>query len=202
MGKKDPRVDAYIARSAEFAQPVLKHVRALVHAICPDVAETLKWQVPFYVYKGILLGTPAFKQHCAVVFWKGKLIVDEQGKNISVSMGQFSRITKLADLPSKKVLSGYIVKAMALNESGTKAPSRAKSKAKSKSLAVPTDMAAALKKNAKARATFEAFSPSKRRDYIEWITQAKRDETRQSRLKTTIAWLAQGKPRNWKYIKC
>jgi uncharacterized protein YdeI (YjbR/CyaY-like superfamily) len=201
MGKKDPRVDAYIAEAAEFARPVLKHLRALVHSVCPDVEETLKWRMPFYEYKGILFGTPAFKQHCALVFWKGRLIVDQQGRNISVGMGQFKRVTKLADLPSKKILTGYILKAMELNELGTKSAAPSKAKAKGKKVVVSDDLAAALKKNSKARATFEGFTPGKRRDYVEWITEAKREETRQSRLKTAIEWLAQGKPRNWKYIK-
>lgn len=201
MPKTDPRVDAYIAKSAEFARPILTHIRAVVHAACPEVEETLKWGMPSFLYHGILCGMAAFKQHCTFGFWKGELIVDAKGQRADEAMGQFGRLTSVKDLPAKKVLAGYIHKAMELNESGVKVakPKRAKVK---KEIVTPPDLAAALKKNAKARATFDAFSPSHRREYIEWITEAKREETREKRLKTTIEWLTEGKPRNWKYMNC
>lgn len=200
MGQKDPRVDAYIASSAEFAQPILRHLREVIHAACPEVEETLKWRMPSFMYHGILCGMAAFKQHCTFGFWKGSLIVDKNGQNLDDAMGQFGRLTSVKQLPPKKVLAGYIHKAMELNESGAKAP--AKPKPKKKPAVVPPDLAAALKKNAKARAAFENFSPSHQREYIEWITEAKREETREKRLQTTIEWLTEGKPRNWKYMNC
>ena len=199
MGTRDPRIDAYIARSADFAQPILTHLREVVHAACPEVEETLKWSAPTFMYHGILCGMAAFKQHCTFAFWKGTLIVDGDGRRADEAMGQFGRITSLADLPSDRVLAGYIKKAMRLNEDGVKrAPKRPRPK---KPLRVPAYLIAALKKNKKAHAAFESFPPSHKREYVEWITEAKREETRAKRLEQAIAWIAEGKSRNWKYEK-
>ncbi len=192
MSKHDPRVDAYIAQSADFAKPVLNRIRKLVHAACPDVTETIKWSSPFYEHKGILIAMSAFKQHCALIFWKGKLIF---GKNDQRK--KLRRLTSLADLPGDKILSSCIKQAVELNEAGVKTP-RSKPKAKAK-LVVPDYFLAVLKKNKKALATFENFSPSCQREYVEWITEAKREETRVKRMQTAIQWLAAGKSRNWKY---
>jgi uncharacterized protein YdeI (YjbR/CyaY-like superfamily) len=196
MPKQDPRVDAYIARSAAFARPVLIHIRQLIHAACPDAAETIKWSFPHFVHKGTLCGMAAFKQHCALYFPKTSLIF---GKDTTRgdAMGQFGRITSLADLPGDKILTGYLKQANALNEAGIKKP-RPKPKAKKK-LVVPEYFLAALKKNKKALTTFMNFSPSCKGEYVEWITEAKREETRAQRLQTAIQWLADGKSRNWKY---
>jgi uncharacterized protein YdeI (YjbR/CyaY-like superfamily) len=192
MPKQDPRVDAYIAKSADFAKPILKRIRRLVHAACPDVTEAMKWNSPFYEHKGILIATPAFKQHCALIFWKGKLIFGNGNQR-----QKFRRITSPADLPGDKILTGYIKQAVELNEAGVKTP-RLKPKSKTK-LVVPDYFLTALKKNKKALASFENFSPSCQREYVEWITEAKREETRASRIKTAIEWIAEGKPQNWKY---
>ena len=200
MGTRDPRVDTYIGRSAEFARPILTHLREVVHAACPEVEETLKWSFPHFMYKGMLCSMAAFKQHCAFGFWKGSLIVDNSGKKVEEAMGHFGRITKISDLPSKKILTGYIKEAMRLNEAGVKSPTRSQPKAK-KELIVPDYLAAALKTNKKALATFESFSPSHRREYVEWIAEAKGEDTRKRRLETAIEWMAEGKPRNWKYTK-
>lgn len=199
MGTRDPRIDAYIARSAEFARPILTHIRSVVHAACPETEETLKWGSPTFMYQGMLCGMAAFKQHCAFGFWKASLIVGPDDRNTDQAMGQFGRITKLSDLPSKKVLSGYVRQAMRLNQEGT-AVKRAPKKPKPP-LRVPTALQRALEKNWKARETFEGFSPSNKRDYVEWISEAKAEETRQRRLAQSIEWMAQGKPRNWKYMK-
>jgi uncharacterized protein YdeI (YjbR/CyaY-like superfamily) len=199
MGKKDPRIDAYIAKSAAFAKPILKHLRKIVHAGCPDVEETLKWSMPHFDYKGVMCGMAAFKQHCVFGFWKKTLILDRDPATEEAAMGGFGRITSLADLPSEKTLLQYVKKAAALNEAGIKAPPRIKSK-KREPLEVPDYFGAALKKNAKARKTFEDFPPSKRREYLEWVTEAKREETRRERLATSIKWLAEGKARHWKYM--
>jgi uncharacterized protein YdeI (YjbR/CyaY-like superfamily) len=196
MPKQDPRVDAYIAKSADFAKPVLNRIRRLIHAACPDVEETLKWGMPHFVHKGMLCGMAAFQQHCTFHFWKSRLIFGK-GKTREDAMGQFGRITSLADLPGDKILTGYLKQATALNEAGIKKP-RPKPTAK-KQLLVPDYFLIALKKNKKALASFENFSPSCKREYIEWITEAKRDETRAQRLQTAIQWLAAGKSRNWKY---
>ena len=197
MPKKDPRIDAFIEKSAPFARPILIHVRKLVHAACPSVEETLKWGMPHFDYKGVLLGMAAFKRHCAVGFWKADLVLGE-ARGTYEAMGNFGRITSLDDLPSDKVLTRYIRKAVELNEAGIKKPAPARPK-KQKELVIPDDLQAALKKNRKALATFEGFSYSRRKEYVEWITEAKRDLTRARRLKTAMEWLAQGKSRNWKY---
>ena len=195
MGTKDKRVDAYIARSADFAKPILIHLRAVVHEACPDVEEAIKWSTPSFMYRGSPLGMmAAFKEHCALRFWNEKLVTGETAN--AGSGGVFGRVTKVSDLPSKKVLAGYIKRAIELKEQGVK-PQRAKKP--KPALAVPVDLTAALKKNKKAAATFESFSPSHRREYVEWITDAKSDETRVRRMAQAIEWMAEGKSRHWKY---
>ena len=201
MGTRDDRVDAYIAKSPEFARPILTHLRDLVHAACPDVEETMKWSRPHFLYKGMLCGMSAFKEHCAFGFWNGSVVAKGKGDEAKDGAGQFGRITQVADLPSKKILTGYIKEAMKLNEAGIKSPTRTKPKTP-REVIVPDDLRAALQKNKKALATFEKFPPSHKREYIEWITEAKTEATRTKRLDTTIEWLAEGKPRNWKYMNC
>ncbi len=196
MGKRDPRVDAYIEGSAEFARPILTHIRDIVHAACPDVVETIKWSFPVFTHHGMLCNMASFKQHCTFGFWKAALVLGEAASDES-AMGQFGRITSVKDLPSKKVLTGYIRKAAKLNEDGVTVPRKRKSQPRV--LATPTDLAAALKKNRTARATFDGFSQSHRNEYIEWIEEAKTEPTRKKRLATTLEWLAEGRGRNWKY---
>jgi len=200
MGKRNPRVDAYIEKSADFARPVLTRIRDVVHAACPEVEEKMKWSFPHFDYKGMMCSMAAFKAHCTLGFWKAELVLGDEARE--GGMGQFGRITSVRDLPSKKVLTGYVKQAMALNDAGVKPArvTRAK-KGKKPEAAVPGDLAAALKSNKKARATFEGFSPSHRREYIEWITGAKRAETRAKRIATTVEWLEEGKRQNWRYEK-
>jgi uncharacterized protein YdeI (YjbR/CyaY-like superfamily) len=198
IARRDPRVDAYIAKSPSFARPILHYLRDTVHTACPEVEETMKWSRPHFLYKGMLCGTSAFKKHCAFGFWKGSLIVGENANKNDEAMGQFGRITSLADLPPQKQIIAYIQAAMKLNEQGVKSPARVNRKPR-KALSTPSDLVSALKKNKAAKATFDNFSPTHRRDYIEWITEAKTDATRQRRLATAIEWLAEGKSRNWKY---
>lgn len=202
MATRDSRIDAYIAKSPEFARPILNHLREVVHAACPEVVETMKWSRPHFEYKGLLCGMSAFKEHCSFGFWRGSHIVDQTAGDGDTSMGQFGRITKLSDLPSKKVLTGYVKKAMALNESEVKAPSRMTPRGSKPPLVVPDDLAEALAANAAARAVFDGFSTSNKREYVEWITEAKTSATRIRRLETAIEWIAEGKPRNWKYMSC
>jgi len=207
MGKRDPRFDAYIAAAAPFARPILTHIRAVVHEACPDVEEAMKWSFPNFLYKGMFCSMAAFKAHCAFGFWKGELVFRGKGSGTTSSMGSFGRLTAVSDLPSKKVLAGYLKTAMKLNDEGVKAPWLEKRNAKKaaqaaqprKAAAVPADLARALKKNAKARAAFAKFPPSHRREYIEWITGAKRAETRARRLATAVEQIAEGKSQNWRY---
>jgi uncharacterized protein YdeI (YjbR/CyaY-like superfamily) len=199
MTAHDARVDAYIANAADFAQPILTRVREIVHKHCPAVEETLKWGMPTFMHHGILCGMAAFKHHCSFGFWKHALVVDKKVVGNSSGMGDFGRMTKLSDLPSEKVLAGYIKAAMRLNEEGVKAPRAA---AKKKAPVVPKELLAALKKNKKALATFDAFSTSNQREYADWIAEAKTEATRDRRVATAIEWMAEGKARNWKYANC
>jgi uncharacterized protein YdeI (YjbR/CyaY-like superfamily) len=200
MSKKDKRVDAYIARARDFAKPILTHLRGLVHAACPEVEETIKWSHPTFMYRGMLGGMAAFQAHCAFGLWKGRLIFGSTQKE-NEAMGHFGRLTTLADLPKDEILIGYLRKAMALNEAGVKLPKPAKPAVR-KDLVVPEFFQAALRKNKKAAAAFEKFSYSHRKEYVEWVSEAKRDETREKRLATTLQWLAEGRPRHWKYANC
>ncbi|HST30300.1 MAG TPA: YdeI/OmpD-associated family protein, partial [Chthoniobacterales bacterium] len=172
-----------------------KYVRKIVHAGCPKCEESIKWRMPFFDYKGSVCFMAAFKEHATFGFWKGKLLFGEEDKGAT---GHFGRLASIKDLPNEGVLIGYVRKATALNERGVKAR-RPKLEAKRK-LVVPSDLKSALAKNVKARKTFEGFSYSHKKEYAEWITGAKRDETRKKRLKTTIQWLSQGKPQNWRYM--
>lgn len=202
MPSKDKRIDAYIAKSAEFAQPILTFLREVVHEGCPEVQETIKWGMPHFDHKGIMCGMASFKEHCAFGFWKGSLVVDAKQIKSADAMGQFGRITSLKDLPPKKVLVGYVKKAAELNDAGIKNPARVKQRTEKKELVVPEYFTAAVKKSKKALATFDAFPYSKKKDYVEWVTEAKTDETRERRLKTAVEWMAEGKARNWKYERC
>jgi uncharacterized protein YdeI (YjbR/CyaY-like superfamily) len=198
MATTDERVDAYIEKSPAFAKPILKHLRALVHATCPSAEETIKWRMPMFMHHGILCGMAAFKQHCAFVLFKHKLVFEDQVTS-DEAMGQFGRITALSQLPSDKYIATYIRKGMKLNESDVKL---SRAPAKKTPLKVPDDLSAALNKNKRARAVFDKFAPSHKREYIEWITEAKRDETRTKRLAQAVEWMAEGKSRNWKYMNC
>jgi uncharacterized protein YdeI (YjbR/CyaY-like superfamily) len=199
MGTRDPRFDTYIRKSAPFARPILAHLREQVHASCPEVVEVLKWSHPSFEYHGILCGMAAFKAHCTFGFWKHTLVVEGDERALE-AMGSFGRITQLSDLPSKAILARYVKKAMGLNQRGVKL-ARPKHASKPPPRMHP-EFAAALAKNQRAAAVFKAFSPSHQREYLEWIGEAKGADTRQRRIATAIEWLAQGKPRNWKYMKC
>lgn len=201
MSDHDPRIDAYIAKAAPFARPILEQVRAVVHEACPQAGETIKWGMPTFTHAGaILCGMAAFKQHASFGFWKHALVVGEGGER--VGMGSFGKLASVRDLPPKRQLLAYVKKAMALNEQGAKAPAARKAAAPKPAPGVPAELAAALKRNKAAAATFKAFPPGQQREYVEWIVEAKRDETRQRRLAQAIEWLAEGKRRNWKYMNC
>ncbi len=197
----DKRVDAYIAKVPEFAKPILNFIRETVHEAVPEAKETMKWGSPSFEYKGILCGMSAFKAHCALVLWKSKHILPD-GQKSAGAMGAFGRLMSVKDLPTKKVLIGYFKKARQLNEQGIGSPVAARSKKDKKDLTVPSYFLAALKKDQKAKSTFDGFSYSKQKDYVEWVTEAKTEETRKKRIATSIEWLAEGKSRNWKYERC
>ncbi len=203
MGKKDPRVDAYIAKSADFAKPILNRLRKLVHAGCPDVEESLKWgHVSFGYREKILSGMAAFKAHASFGFWHQEMeeILAKDGFKTGDAMGLMGRITSLADLPDDKTMLRYVKTAVSLHDSGVPARPRPAPKPHTP-LRAPTSLSVALKKNKKALTTWDGFSYSCRKEYIEWITEAKTDETRDKRLKMAIEWMSEGKSRNWKYLR-
>ena len=200
MPTLDPRVDAYIEKSAEFAQPILTHLRKLVHKACPEVKETMKWSMPHFEYKGMLCGFASFKQHATFGFWKQSLLETDAFPAEKTAMGSLGRIESKKDLPADKVIIGLIHQAMELNEKGIKVEK--KPAAAKKELVIPDILVTALKKNKTARETFDNFPYSCKKEYVEWITEAKTDATRDKRLATTLEWLAEGKRRNWKYEKC
>jgi uncharacterized protein YdeI (YjbR/CyaY-like superfamily) len=197
MGKKNPRVDEYIAKAPAFAKPILVEIRERVHAACPDVEETIKWRQPSFEYKGLMCGMAAFKEHCVFGYWKAPLVLGAAAEGAN-AMGYRDKITSVADLPSKRAFRAHVRKAMELNEAGITLERPVKER--KPEIVVPADLAAAVKKNKKAQATFDQFSPSHRREYIEWVTEAKTDATRAKRLQQTVEWLADGKPRNWEYM--
>lgn len=197
MGKKDPRVDAYIAKSAEFARPILKHIRRLAHRADPKIEETLKWSMPAFMHEGIICGMASFRRHCAFFFWKGAPILCRDGRRVDEAMGQFGRLASRADLPSDRKLIGYIRKAVALNINGAKVPGRYRRKAVARR--VPAYFSRALRKNAKALAIFRKLSVSHRNEYVAWIADAKQEATRTRRIATALTWLAQGRNMNWRY---
>lgn len=199
MGQHDPRVDAYIEKRAEFARPILERLRELVHATCPDVEETIKWGMPSFEYHGILCGMAAFKQHAVFGFWKHELVIGDDEK-WREAMGSFGCLRSVRELPTRVQFARWMKKAMQLNVDGVKAPQR--KRARRAPAKLHAAFRAALAKSSKARASFAALAPSHRREYVEWIAEAKRDETRARRIATAVQWLAQGKRRNWKYEKC
>ncbi|HEV7387959.1 MAG TPA: YdeI/OmpD-associated family protein [Gemmatimonadaceae bacterium] len=195
MGKRDPRVDAYIAKSADFAKPILRHFRELVHDAVPEASETMKWSVPHFDYNGVLAGMAAFKQHCNLILWKASIVMGGKGNREG---GPLRTITKLSDLPPDKSIKKWLTEAAKLNEQGVKTPRSVKPR---KGVAVPAELTKALAGNKKAATTFESFPPSHRREYAEWIAGAKGADTRQRRVETAVEWIAEGKGRNWKYEK-
>lgn len=198
MPNTDPRVDAYIKKAAPFAQPILNRIRKVVHTAVPDVQETMKWSFPHFDYKGIFCAMASFKQHAAFGFWKGSLLAEKLPNVDEDAMGQFGRIRSLADLPAERTLARIVKAAARLNDDGVRVVRVTEPK---KAIPPPADLRAALKKKPKALAAFKAFSPSQKREYVEWITEAKQDATRASRLATAVGWIAEGKQRNWKYMK-
>jgi uncharacterized protein YdeI (YjbR/CyaY-like superfamily) len=203
---ENPKVDAYIAKAVPFAQPILTHVRELAHKACPDVEEEIKWGMPFFVLHGVILGhMAAFKQHCAVGFWGPEMhaVLREDGLLSEDGMGALGKVSSLKDLPSDKKLLNYYRQAAGLVASGQRTKSIVRpGKSQKPAPVVPDELAAALKKNKTAAKVFAGFSASCRREYTDWIADAKRPETRQKRVTTAIEWIAEGKQRNWKYQNC
>ena len=203
MAAKDARIDQYILKSAEFARPILEHLRELIHKAVPGTSETVKWGMPHFEYNGVLCAMAAFKQHCTFTFWNAAAMKDPENIFVKVgetAMGQLGRITSLKDLPSNKILTAYLKEAAQLNEAGVKrtAPKKA---AGQKEIEVPVDLIKALTRQKEAKKNFDAFSYSHKKEYVQWITEAKTEETRNKRIGTAVEWIAEGKGKNWKYEK-
>ena len=205
----DPRIDAYIAKSQPFAQPILNHLRELVHKACPGVVEAIKWSRPFFEYKGVILGNmSAFKEHCSFGFWGEDIsAVLREAKVLKPdAMGSLGRLTRMEDLPSDKEMLALLRKAVAFIDSGQyTSPIAARVKvvkAPAPAVEAPPEFLKALKANKKAAAAFAAFSPSCKKEYVEWIADAKRAETREKRIATAVERIGEGKQRNWKYQSC
>lgn len=203
MGKRIADVDDYIARAAPFARPILKRLRTLVHKACPTVEERIRWGAPTFDHHGMLGGMAAFKAHVSFGFWRAKELDDPAGllRDDAASIMNFQRMAALSDVPDEATMLDYIRRAATLNEAGPAKKTARRGKPKPPP-AVPEDFRAALKRDPAATRTFDAFSPGQQREYIDWITEAKREETRQRRLAQAIQWLAEGKRRNWKYESC
>ena len=204
MEKFDTRVDTYIEKSADFAKPILNHLRDLIHKASPEINETMKWSFPHFDYKGTVCSMASFKQHCAFGFWKSTLLPDPENllkSEVQSAMGQFGRITSLEDLPAEEVMIGYIRNAVILNETGVKATPTKKDKAPLADLVVPDYFIEALSKNPLAQSAFQGFSNSHKKEYLDWFAEAKTEDTREKRIATALLWLGEGKSRNWKYKK-
>ncbi len=199
MPTVDPRIDAYIEKSADFAKPILTHIRKLVHKAFPNIQETMKWSMPHFDHKGTVCNMGSFKEHCALGFWKQSLLEQDAFPAEKTAMGSFGRIASIKDLPPDKVMIGLIQQAVELNEKGIKV---AKKLAAKTELVVPDDLIKALSKYKVAQTAFEQFSYSHKKEYVQWIEEAKTEPTRNKRLATTIEWLTEGKSKNWKYEKC
>jgi uncharacterized protein YdeI (YjbR/CyaY-like superfamily) len=205
----NPKVDAYIAKAPPFAQPILTHVRRLVHEACPDVEEEIKWSRPFFLHNGVILcNISAFKAHCSFGFWGAEIgrVLIEEGVVQKGGMGSLGKVTSVTELPPDKKFLGYVRQAAALIDIGQGenriAVSRRVVKAPKPALEVPPEFTVALRKDRKAIAAYTAFSPSCQREYVEWIADAKRSETRDRRIVQAVEWIAEGKQRNWKYQDC
>jgi uncharacterized protein YdeI (YjbR/CyaY-like superfamily) len=203
MATIDPRIDAYITKAPDFAKPILLEVRRRVHAACPDVVETIKWGMPHFLHSHkILCGMGAFKAHCALGFWQRDVLKIEGSERSA--MGDFGRITSVKDLPPARQFATIVKQAAKNIDAGTDKPAVKKAAVRRdpSSIVAPDDLAAALKKNRAAQKTWDGFSYSHRKEYVEWVTEAKREETRKKRIGEAVANMAEGKSRNWKYERC
>lgn len=204
MKRRDERITNYISKSADFAQPILNQLRELVHDFCPEVEEGMKWSMPFFMYRGkILCSMASFKNHCSFGFWLHSEMSDLHGifkRSVEGGMGSLGKISSVDDLPKADKLGAYILEAMSLIEQGT-IPRELNPKFKKPLAEIPSELITVLESEPKAKAVFESFPPSHQREYINWITEAKRDETKQRRIRQTIENLLEGKSKDWKYIR-
>jgi uncharacterized protein YdeI (YjbR/CyaY-like superfamily) len=195
-------VDAYINKAAEFAKPILEYLRELVHAGAPGVVEEMKWSRPFFVYEGVILGNmAAFKAHCSFGLWGSEVgaVLEKEGAAQDNGMGTFGKVASIKDLPPRAKLVGYVSVAAKAIADGERTKAWSRPKVVKAEAEVPEALAAALKKNKAAAKKFGSMTPGCKREYCQWIAEAKRDETREKRVATAVEWITEGKSRNWKY---
>lgn len=204
MKNTNPVIDNYIDKAEPFAKPILRHIREIVHEVCPEVKELIKWNFPHFDYKGSMFcSMAAFKHHAVFGFWKASIMPDPDNILTTTdreSMGHLGKLISVNDLPSDEILKKYLREAMRLNDEGVKLPEKSKQGEK-KLPEAPLELISALNVNATAKATYDGFSNTNKKEYIDWINEAKTEETKSKRLATTIEWLAEGKIRNWKYLR-
>jgi uncharacterized protein YdeI (YjbR/CyaY-like superfamily) len=198
-----PAIDEYINKSEEFARPILLHLRKIIHLACPDVEETIKWSFPNFEYKGqILCSMASFKKHCSFGFWLGAEMEDPENilnKVGNTNMGNFGKIINHNSLPDDNIIIKYIHEAMKLSESGTKKKtSKIKDK---KSLEIPVYIIEFIEKYPKAKVVFNNFSNSCKKEYVQWIEEAKQVSTKLKRLEKAVSMMEEGKEFNWQYKK-
>lgn len=204
MGTKDTRVDAYIAKQQPFAKEICTRVRAIVHEAAPDITEDIKWGHVAFMHKGIVCGLAAFKHHVVFHFWKASLLGGSHARRSTddKTLEQLAKLKSVDELPSKSVIASLVKAAVKLNDGAVKVPKSPMAAKKTKApLRTPPSLAKALARNAKAKSTYQGFSPSHKREYVEWICDAKSVETRDRRIEQALGWMSEGKPRNWKYMK-
>lgn len=204
MGKKDTRVDLYIAKLPEFSRAICTRFRGIVHEASPEIEEDIKWGHPSFTHKGIVCGMAAFKAHVVIHFWKSALLTGSHVRRATddKTLERLERVTSVDELPPKAAIAAYVKAAVKLNDGAVRAPKEEAPPRKTKApLRTPPSLSKALARNARAKATYDGFSPSHKREYVEWIADAKSEETRDRRIEQALGWMAEGKPRNWKYMK-
>lgn len=195
-----PSVTNYIEKAAPFAQPVLHYLRSLIHKTCPQIEECIKWGFPHFTYKNeIVCSFAAFKQHCAFTFWRAGVITSLAEIAINnEGMGQLGKIKSKLDLPNENQLVNCIIEAIQLIEKGVKPAKSAKQK-NNEPIILPAYFSSLLAEFPTAKEKFLSMSNSHQKEYVEWITEAKTETTRNTRMQTCIKWVLEGKGRNWQY---
>ncbi len=200
------KIDLYIAKAAPFAQPILWHLCEVVHQAVPDVEEAVKWSMPFFMYQGIILANiAAFKAHCSFGIWKENQVMAKQEgvEDRGTGMGNFGKLTSLKDLPPDKELKAILKEAARKIAAGERTKTWERpAKTAPGTMEIPEALAAALAKNKVAAKMFAAMTAGCRREYCDWIAEAKREETRDKRVATALEWIGEGKQRHWKYQNC
>src|SRR5438270_1264994 len=179
-------VNDSLANAPEGTRPILVRLRRIFRQASPKLEEAIKWGVPCYLFKGPVGGFAAYKQHVSWGLWKSRALNDPEGllgRGVSVMAG---KITKVSEIPPAAKIIALIEQVIALNEAGIKSP-------KPPEPELPADFAAAMKKAGKAARHYAAFTPARKWQYVNWVTQAKRAETRAKRIEIAVERIGEGK---------